>query len=78
MELCNIPLNEFFEITNYSFPDYAWTFVFGIGTQSYLYRYNAVSWAIRPGDVSAVTVPSAILLLGSGMAGLVGFRRFNK
>lgn len=33
------------------------------------------AWAVRPGDVAAVPVPGAVWLFGSGLMGLLGFRR---
>lgn len=36
------------------------------------------SWAVQSGDVSAVPVPAAVWLFGSGLIGLVGFARSKK
>ena len=37
---------------------------------------NKCAWAVRDGDVSAVPIPGAVWLLGSGLIGLVGFREW--
>ena len=59
---------------------YAWAFLPGSGGeqtpfQTYLY-FSA--WAVQSGDVSAVPVPAAVWLFGSGLIGLVGFARRKK
>lgn len=36
---------------------------------------NLYAWAVRSGDVSAVPIPAAVWLLGSGLIGLIGVRR---
>lgn len=63
--------------TEYSLnPNYAWSFYFFNGYQSNYgkgIRYYAL--AVRPGEVSAVPVPTSVLLLASGLLGLAGFRR---
>jgi hypothetical protein len=43
-------------------------------TTSYLGN-QFYAWAVRPGDVSAVPVPGAVWLFGSGLMGLLGLRR---
>ena len=54
----------------------AWVFGFGIGSQSSVYEGNdGYAWAVRPGDVSAVPVPAAVWLFGSGLIGLLGVAR---
>ncbi len=62
------------------YPSDGWYFGMGSGFQGYdpkdSYFYNGM--AIRSGQVSAVPVPGAIWLLGSGLAGLVGLRKKKK
>ena len=36
---------------------------------------NFYGWAVRSGDVSAVPVPAAVWLFGSGLLGLIGIAR---
>lgn len=36
---------------------------------------NAYAWAVQSGDVSAVPIPAAVWLFGSGLIGLVGLAR---
>ena len=59
--------------------DEAWFFDFdggfqnsGINTPSYY------AWAVQSGDVSAVPVPAAVWLFGSGLIGLIGVARRKK
>jgi len=57
----------------------AWWFRFGDGQQSISTKeahYNV--WAVLDGDVSAVPIPAAVWLFGSGFIGLVGFARRKK
>ena len=61
-------------------PDHAWDFYMYFGGQ---YGYNKINYncyglAVRSGQVSAVPVPGAIWLFGSGMAGLVALGRRRK
>ena len=54
----------------------AWRFNFLDGlqySQQKFYLNNA--WAVQSGDVSAVPVPAAAWLFGSGLIGLIGFAR---
>lgn len=54
----------------------AWYFSMNSGKQNYFSKsinYNA--WAVRSGDISAVPVPAAVWLFGSGLLGLVGLAR---
>ena len=55
----------------------AWFFSFYDGYQGN-YDINSdvlYAWAVHDGDVSAVPVPTAVWLFGSGLIGLVGFAR---
>lgn len=68
---------------------YTWTSTLVVDTQDrawannwdYSYQYNRnvsaenVAWAVRDGDVSAVPIPAAAWLFGSGLLGLVGIAR---
>ena len=59
--------------------DVAWVFGMNYGNQGTdLKTYNKSVWAVQSGDVSAVPVPAAVWLFGSGLIGLVGFARRNK
>ena len=55
---------------------YAWDFSFGGGQQQWNFKTsNYYAWAVRSGDVSAVPVPAAVWLFGSGLLGLIGVAR---
>jgi len=73
----NLQSNLYWSGTEYSpIPVDAWFFYFPNGYQSRYYKgYDYLyALAVRPGQVSAVPIPSAIWLLGSGLAGLGIFR----
>ncbi len=54
----------------------AWNFLFLDGSQStFDLSGNLYAWAVRPGDVSAVPVPGAVWLFGSGLIGLLGLAK---
>jgi hypothetical protein len=54
----------------------AWYFCMDIGYQAYsLKRYDNYGLAVMDGDVSAVPIPGAVWLLGTGLLGLVGMRK---
>ena len=62
-------------------PDLAWGFSMGIGVQGFDGKiYSNYAWAVHDGDVavSAVPVPAAVWLFGSGLLGLVSFARKKK
>ncbi len=57
-------------------PSFAWGFGTYGGYQHYDYKYGQLyAWAVSPGNVAAVPVPAAVWLFGSGLMGLVGWRR---
>ncbi len=54
----------------------AWYFSTSHGGQGNGNKYNVLyGWAVRSGDVSAVPVPAAVWLFGSGLIGLLGVAR---
>jgi hypothetical protein len=58
---------------------YAWFFGMGNGNQHYnIKTFNDYAWAVQSGDVSAVPVPAAVWLFGSGLIGLLGVARCKK
>jgi hypothetical protein len=57
---------------------YAWNFRTSLGYQDANgFGKNGLfyAWAVRSGDVAAVPAPAAIWLFGSGLMGLLGFKR---
>lgn len=77
----NIQPGNYWSGTEYA-PDAAssaWIFGFLYGGQDADYKSaNLYALVVRPGDVAAVPLPSAVWLLGSGLIGLFGFRRRRK
>lgn len=58
---------------------HAWTFVFGSGMETTVATFAPLyAWAVHTGDVSAVPVPAAVWLFGSGLVGLMGFATRKK
>lgn len=70
-------IHAYWSGSEYSFdPYYAWGFDFGSGYQNSGPKYYYyLATAVRSGEVSAVPVPASVLLLSSGLLGLVGLRR---
>ena len=57
-------------------PGRAWDFIFNHGDQSTDPKSTELfAWAVHSGNVSAVPVPAAVWLFGSGLLGLVGVAR---
>jgi hypothetical protein len=61
------------------YPESAWLFAFWYGYQEPGDKgMSLIALAVHPGNVSAVPIPAAMWLLGSGLLGLIGLRRFRK
>ena len=76
----NLQSNYYWSATEYA-PDTltAWSFRMLSGVQLNLNKNNDYyAWAVQSGDVSAVPVPAAIWLFGSGLFGLIGLARRKK
>ena len=59
--------------------DYVWFFNFALGYQNGRGRYGeSLAWAVRPGDVGAVSTPEpwTLWLLGIGIIGLGGINKW--
>jgi len=57
-------------------PFNAWLFNFNLGSQGPGNKSgNRFAWAVHSGNVSAVPVPAAVWLFGSGLIGLLGLAR---
>ena len=57
-------------------PVLAWDFGFINGNHFANFKYGfRFAWAVHSGDVSAVPVPAAVWLFGSGLMGLLGLAR---
>ena len=58
---------------------YIWSFNMSNGNQTGNAKTNThYAWAVHDGDVSAVPVPAAVWLFGSGLLGLIGLARRKK
>lgn len=73
----NVQSSEYWLGTEYAFdPYHAWFFTTRYGQQNSNGRHNEYyAWAITPGQVSAVPVPAATWLFGSGLLGMLGLKR---
>jgi len=77
----NLIASWYWSGTEYAgYPIYAWFFDTYVGHQDIGWkdRLNHDGLAVRSGQVSAVPVPGALWLLGSGFLGLIGIRRSRR
>ena len=60
--------------------DYAWLFPFYAGDTGFFNKVQNIDYAmaVHTAAVSAVPIPNAVWLLGSGLIGLIGIRKFKK
>ena len=76
----NLQSNNYWSATEYA-PNtgLAWVFSMGTGVQGNSNKSSSgYAWAVQTGDVSAVPVPAAMWLFGSGLLGLIGVARRKK
>ena len=73
----NIQSNFYWSATEYALDtNFAWGFAFPDGYQTNLGKTSLLyAWAVHSGDVSAVPIPAAAWLFGSGLLGLIGVAR---
>ena len=73
----NIQTSNYWSATEYlPNTDDTWGFVMRNGFQGILTKASSFNaWAVHDGDVSAVPLPAAVWLFGSGLISLIGFAR---
>ena len=73
----NVQSNYYWSATEYVLNTInAWDLYMGNGYQNYNFKsVSFYGWAVQSGDVSAVPVPAAVWLFGSGLLGLIGVAR---
>lgn len=84
--LDNLYVHTYWSGTEYAEePSIAWAFLTNLGEQGGYYKDDTIPYgiaaygiAVRSGQVSAVPVPGAIWLLGSGLTGLIALSRRRK
>ena len=76
----NIQDDAYWSATEYALAESnAW--IFGMNGMQHPFNDKDVlrfAWAVHSGDVSAIPVPAAVWLFGSGLIGLVGLARRKK
>ncbi len=74
----NVQLSAYWSATeSASATSIAWLFNMSSGAQNGSFKTitGSYGWAVQSGDISAVPVPAAVWLFGSGLLGLVGVAR---
>ena len=73
----NVQSTGYWSATQFAtFTNSAWVFDMSNGNQVAIDKdFTFYAWAVHSGDVSAVPVPAAVWLFGSGLLGLAGFAR---
>ncbi len=73
----NVQSDVYWSATEYApTTSFAWLFIMSNGVQNFnVKNVSFYGWAVQSGDVSAVPVPAAVWLFGSGLLGLVGVAR---
>ena len=75
----NVLFDFYWSSTEYARPIGAQLMHFGVGIQDPGRREDTFfAWAVKSGDVSAIPVPAAVWLFGSGLISLVGLARRKK
>jgi len=76
----NLKAGTFWSATRYvPGTTYVWNFNTSDGFQGYNVEIGgSYAWAVKSGDVSAVPIPAALWLFGSGLIGLIGVARKKK
>lgn len=76
----NLRADYYWSATEYAADaDYAWGFGMNDGGQGNVAKSSRLyAWAVQSGDVSAVPVPAAVWLFGSGLIGLAGLAKRKK
>ncbi len=75
----NVHSDNYWSGTEYLLNSQAWDFSFSTGSQlANTEDSNLYVWAVRSGNVSAVPLPAAMWLFGSGLVGLISVARRRK
>lgn len=76
----NVEAFFYWSDTEFSLPTAAWSFSFDIGYQTVFDKdtIEMFAWAVRDGNVASVPVPGTMILVTSGLLGLLGFARRSR